>query len=48
MKKRLLCHDYPTFTLFQHAIQNFFDQVATYDEELRTLMTENFTIFNLV
>ena len=48
MKDRILRDYYPTFADFRQAIVGFFSHLADYADDLRSLMTENFQILNLV
>jgi transposase len=48
MKERVLRDYFATFDAFQQAIRHFFAHLDEYADELRSLMTENFQILNLV
>lgn len=45
-KKTVLCRFYQTFSQFTEAIETFFANLSHYREELASLMTENFQLFN--
>lgn len=45
-KKKVLCRFYQTFALFTEAIEAFFANLSDCREELASLMTENFQLFN--
>jgi transposase len=48
MKAQVLRHYYPTFDAFRQAVAGFFSRLADYADDLLSLMTENFQIFNSV
>ena len=45
-KKKVLRFFYPTWTQFQAAIDTFFADLTRYQDELATLMTDNFELVN--